>query len=74
MFGIFRHYQQMRQLGLGRGGFLTEQSSYFDKITKLHSLGFMLMAGVILAGIAVGLYELVAAGFTKILPTVAVEE
>jgi hypothetical protein len=34
----------------------------------------MLIAGVILALIGVGLYELLAAGFTKILPTVAVEE
>jgi hypothetical protein len=74
MFGIFRHYQQMRQLGLGRDGFLAEQNHYFDKITQLHSIGFMLIAGVILAAIGVGLYELIAAGFTKVLPTVSVEE
>jgi len=74
LFGIYRHYQQLRQLGQGRAGYLAEQNQYFDRIEKLHSIGFMLIAGVILAVAAVGLYELVAAGFTKILPTVSVEE
>jgi hypothetical protein len=73
-FGIYRHYQQMRQLGQGRAGFLAEQGRYFDRITQLHSLGFMLIAGVILAVVAVGLYEVIAAGFTKMAgPSVAEE-
>jgi hypothetical protein len=74
MFGIYRHYQQMRQLGGGRDAFLAQQSRYFDRITQLHSLGFMLIAGVIIAAIAVGLYELIAAGFTKMAgPSTAAE-
>jgi hypothetical protein len=74
MFGIYRHYQQMRQLGLGREGFLAEQSHYFERITQLHSVGFMLMAGVILAVIAVGLYELIAAGFARMAGPSTAEE
>lgn len=66
MFGIFRHYQQMRQLGEGRVAFLADESLYFDKITKTHGLFFMLIAGVIVAVIAVGLYEVIAAGFSKL--------
>jgi hypothetical protein len=34
----------------------------------------MLIAGVILAAIAVGLYEVIAAGFTKAIPPIQVEE
>jgi hypothetical protein len=74
MFGIFRHHQQVRQLGRGREAFLADQSQYFDKITQMHSLGFMLIAGVILAIVAVGLYELIAAGFTKMVGPSTAEE
>jgi hypothetical protein len=74
MFGIYRHYQQMRQLGQGRAAFLADQSHYFDRITQLHSLFFMLVAGVILAVIAVGLYEVIAAGFTKMVGPSTAEE
>jgi hypothetical protein len=74
MFGIYRHYLQMRQLGQGRAAFLADESQYFDRITHLHSMGFTLIAGVILAAIAVGLYEVIAAGFTKAIPPSQVEE
>jgi hypothetical protein len=74
MFGIYRHYLQMRQLGQGRVAFLADESHYFDRITQTHSLGVMLVAGVILAAIAVGLYEVIAAGFTKMVgPSTAAE-
>jgi hypothetical protein len=73
-FGLYRHYVQMRQLQLGREGFLAQQSQYFDRITGVHSVVFMLIAGVILAAIAVGLYEVIAAGFTKAIPPIQVEE
>jgi hypothetical protein len=74
MFGIFRHYQQMRQLGRGRDRFLADENHYFDKISQYHGAGTMLIAGVILAVIAVGLYEVIAAGFTRVLPPSTVEE
>ena len=74
MFGIYRHYQQMRQLGQGRAAFLADQSHYFDRIAQTHGLGSMLIAGVILAAVAVGLYELIAAGFSKIAGPSTVEE
>jgi len=74
MFGIYRHFQQMRALGRGRDAFLAQQGQYFDRITQLHSMGIMLIAGVILAAIAVGLYELIAAGFTKMVGPSTAEE
>jgi hypothetical protein len=74
IFGIFRHYQQVRELGKGRAAFLAEESHYFDKITQTHTLGVMLFAGVILAAIAIGLYEVIAAAFTKAIPPSQVEE
>lgn len=74
MFGIYRHFDQMRWLGRGRDAFVTEQNHYFDKITQYHSGASMMVAGIILAGVAVGLYELIAAGITKVLPPSTVEE
>jgi hypothetical protein len=74
MFGIYRHFLQMRQLAEGRTSFLASESHYFDRITQTHSLGLMLIAGVILAAIAIVLYEVIAAGFTKMIPPSQVEE
>ena len=74
LFGLYRHYQQMRVLSLGRDGFLAEQAHYFDRIAKLHSTAFTLIAGIILGAIAFGLYELIALTITKLIPTVEVEE
>ena len=74
LFGAFRHFQQVRELAGGRDQFLADQSRYFDRITQTHSAGFMLIAGVILACIAVGLYEGLAFGFSKFIRPVEVEE
>jgi hypothetical protein len=73
-FGLFRHYQQMRALGLGRDGFLTEQGHYFDRIAQLHSTALTMVAGMILGAVGAGLYELMAAAFTKAIPPSEVEE
>jgi hypothetical protein len=74
ILGIFRHYQQMRQLARGRELFVAQQNLYFDRITQTHSLGFTIVAAVILAAIAVGLYELISAGFTKMAGPSTAEE
>lgn len=74
MLGLFIHFRQMRELSLGREGFLAERSHYFDQITKVHSTVYMLAAGIILASIAIGLYELVAAVITRLVPPSDVEE
>jgi len=74
IFGAFRHYQQLRMLAQGRDGYMAEQGQYFDRIVKLHSAGFTVVAGIILAVVAVGLYELISAGFTHVLPPSTVEE
>jgi len=73
-FGLFRHYQQARILGLGRDGYLAEQSHYFDRITQLHSTVLTIVAGIIICAVGAGLYELIAAGITSALPASTLEE
>lgn len=72
--GVYIHFDQMRWLGRGREAFLADQGSRFDKIAGYHSTPAMLVAGIILAVATLGLYELVAAGFTRLLPPSTVEE
>jgi len=72
--GVYTHYDQMKWLGRGKEAFLADQAHRFDRIATYHSAPATLVAGIILVGVAVGLYELVAAGITRILPPSAVEE
>jgi hypothetical protein len=74
MFGMYKHFDQMRWLGRGRDAFLADQNRLFDKFSQHHGSAGMLVAGVILAAIAIGLYELIAAGITHALPPSTVEE
>jgi hypothetical protein len=74
MFGIYRHFAQMRWVGRGRDAFIAEQNHYFDRIAQYHSATTMLIAGIILVAVGVGLYELIAASITKVLPPSTVEE
>jgi len=74
MFGLYRHFDQAKWLERGRDAFLLEQSHRFDKIIQYHSVGFMMIACVILAAMVFGLYELLAAAITKMLPPSTVEE
>jgi hypothetical protein len=74
MFGLYRHFEQTKWLGRGRDAFLLDQSHRFDKIVQYHSAGFMLIAGVILAAVVFGFYELISAAITKVLPPSTVEE
>ncbi|HEY4211647.1 MAG TPA: hypothetical protein VGM84_09225 [Steroidobacteraceae bacterium] len=72
--GLYSHFTQMRWLGRGRDAFLADQGARFDKFAAYHSTPAMVVAGLILAALAVGLYEIVAAGFTKLVPPNQVEE
>jgi hypothetical protein len=72
--GVYSHFMEMRWLGRGREAFLADQGARFDKFVALHSAPSMVVAGVILVAVAAGLYELVAAGITKIVPPNTVEE
>ncbi len=74
LLGVFLHFRQMRWLGLGREAFLADQGHRFDKFAAYHSAAAMLVAGIIFAAVAVGLYELIAAGITKVVPPSTVEE
>jgi hypothetical protein len=74
MSGIYIHFTEMRAIERGRDVFLAAQSHRFDRLTQYHSAVNMVIAGVILAVIAVGLYELIAAGFTKLAGPSTAEE
>ena len=74
LFGAYRHFQQMQWLGKGRDAFLIDRSHYFDQITKTHSATITLIAGVILAAVAVAIYEGIVLAFGKVIPAVDVEE
>ena len=52
----------------------TAQGRWFDNVSAYHSSATMLIAGIILAAIAFGLYELIAAGFTRLIPPSEMEE
>jgi hypothetical protein len=74
MCGVYLHFKQMRWIGRGREVFLADQGHRFDNFAAYHSAGTMLVAGIILAAVAVGLYEVIAAGITNVLPPSSAEE
>ncbi len=74
LFGLYKHFDQMRWLGRGREAFLARQNQLFDNISQHHGSAGMVVAGVILAAVSVGLYELIAAAITSALPLSTVEE
>jgi hypothetical protein len=74
MVGVYLHVREGRWLAAGRDAYMAMQSEHYQRITAYHSLWSMVIAGLILAGIAVGLYELIVAGVTHVLPPSTVEE
>jgi hypothetical protein len=72
--GVYLHVREGRWLAAGRDAYIAMQSEHFQRITAYHSMLTMLLAGLLLAGVAVGIYELLAAGITHILPVSTVEE
>ena len=66
--GIFLHFRQMRWLSEGREAFLAAQGRRFDFIAAHNSTGLLVIVGLILAVMAYGLYELLAAGFSRVIP------
>ena len=74
MVGTYIHFTEMRSIERGRDIFLAAQNHRFDRLVQYHSAVSMLVAGIILATVAVGLYELIAAGITSVLPPSSAEE
>jgi hypothetical protein len=68
LLGTYLHFMHMGIIGGGRESYLAKQSVHFDKLVAQHSAFPMLIAGVILAGLAIGVYELIAAGIANVLP------
>jgi hypothetical protein len=75
LFGAYKHAMQLHWATLGRETFLADQSQQFDKgMMPPHGELVTMVAGVILAAVTFGLYELIAAGITQVLPKSTVEE
>jgi hypothetical protein len=73
--GIYLHFRQSRWIAEGRVAFLADQGKRFDSImTHNAATPIMLVVGVILAALGYGVYELVAAGFTRVIPPAEIEE
>ena len=72
--GIYLHFRNSRWIAQGRVAFLADQGKRFDTIVTHNSAAAMLIVGVILAVVGYGLYELVAVGFTRIIPPAEIEE
>ena len=71
--GTYRHFRQTQWLARGRDAYLADQSHYFDQILKVHSAITTLIAGIILALVAVAIYEGFALAIEKLIPTTEVE-
>jgi hypothetical protein len=70
--GIYMRFRQARVLALGRQGALEAYGRSFDRMANHSSAP--ILAGIILAILAYGLYELIAAGFTRLIPPSEAEE
>ena len=74
LFGLYKHFENMRWLAEGRSAFLASQAHRFDTTTQYHSIPSSVIAYLILAGVVFGIYELAAVGFANLLPSSSVEE
>ena len=74
MGGVYLHVREARWLEAGRDAYMAMQSEHYQRITAYHSLPSMIVAGLVLAGVSVGVYELIAAGITHLLPASTLEE
>ncbi|HEY5055639.1 MAG TPA: hypothetical protein VII58_05730 [Acidobacteriaceae bacterium] len=72
--GIYLHFLRSRWIAEGRITFLADQGKRFDSIVTHNSTPVMLVVGVILAALGYGVYELIAAGFTRIIPPAEIEQ
>jgi hypothetical protein len=72
--GIYKHVDEGRWLQRGRDAYLAFQSEHFQRLAQYHSLPHILIAWVLLVTIAVVVYEMIAAGFTRLLPVSTIEE
>ena len=72
--GLYLHFRQSRWVADGRDAFLATQGRRFDFIAAHNSSVTMLIVGTVLAVAGYGLYELIAAGFTRLIPPSQVEE
>ena len=65
--GIGQHFYEAKELRLGRDAFLAAQGVRYDRLVGLHHpIGAPIVAGILIAGAVLGLYELVAFALTKL--------
>lgn len=67
LFGVYLHHDYAKWNDLGREAFLSKQGYRFDHFITQPRWFLLLFAGTLLAFIVLGAYELVGAGFSRIL-------
>ena len=72
--GAYISFGESHMLSIGKQAFLATQERRFDRVAAHHSGPAGVIAGLILAALAFGMYELVAAGFTRLIPPSEIEE
>jgi hypothetical protein len=72
--GVYINFGESHMLSMGKQAFLITQERRFDRVAAHHSGPAAVIAGLILAALAFGVYELIAAGFTRLIPPSEVEE
>lgn len=68
LLGALAHHDQIKRGEMGREAFLAKQAARFDRhFARPDPLAAELFVGVIMVGLSLGAYELVAFGLSRIL-------
>jgi len=69
LFGAYIHNKAIRELAMGRDGYLASQSRNFDKVVTLnaHNAWAGIFGALLVLGFAFGVYELIASLIMKFL-------
>jgi hypothetical protein len=65
--GLWFRYRDLQTAHLERAAYLAEQAAHFERMQKPHYIWAWIIAGLIVAGILFGLYELLVFAASKLL-------
>jgi hypothetical protein len=68
---LWLRHRDLETVNLGRAGYLAQQMTRFDRLSTPHDVWVIMIAGVFLATVIFGLYELLVFGASKLLSNVS---
>jgi len=68
---LWLRHHQLETVNLGRAAFLAQQATRFDRMEAPQKVWVTLIAGIIIATVIFGLYELLVFGASKLLSNVS---